>query len=353
MNKLIFGLIGILGILLFMVVFISAPISPVAYSPPVPPELSGVLTANKLLHKAEILALGEIDGPEEVAVDSQGRVYGGTQDGKIMILTSDGKLDVFAETYGRPLGMQFDENENLIVCDADKGLLSINPQGTITVLATSANNLPFKLTDALDISSDGIIYFTDASSKYGPSEYLYDLLESKPHGRLLSYNPDNGQINVLLSDLYFANGVALSQQEDFLLVNETYRYRIVRYWLKGPKAGTQDIFIDNLPGFPDNISSNGKGTFWLALFTVRNDVLDTLHAFPFLKAQMSKLPKALWPKPEPYGLVLALNEQGEITQSLHDPSGEHLKEITSAREYDGYLYLGSLHNDRIGKYKLP
>ena len=141
--------------------------------------------------------------------------------------------------------------------------------------------------------------------------------------------------------------------EDFVLVNETYRYRIVRYWLKGPKAGTHDIFIDNLPGFPDNISSNGKGRFWLAMFTVRNEVIDKLHAFPFLKSQMSKLPKTLWPKPKPYGLVLALNENGKITQSLHEPTGEYLKGITSAREYAGYLYLGSLHNDRIGRYKLP
>ena len=125
MNKLIFGISGMLGMLILMVVFTSAPISPVAYVPSSPPELSSVLAANKLLHKAELLAVGEIDGPEEVAVDSQGRVYGGTQGGKIMILTSDGKLDVFAETYGRPLGMQFDKNENLIVCDADKGLLSI------------------------------------------------------------------------------------------------------------------------------------------------------------------------------------------------------------------------------------
>jgi sugar lactone lactonase YvrE len=353
LKKLIFSLIIILTILFVFVGFLSAPISPVAYSPSQAQSFTGVLASNNLLQKAELLALGKINGPEEIAVDNQNRVYGGTQNGEIMVLTPDGKLDVFAETHGRPLGMQFDKNQNLIVCDADKGLLSINPLGEMTVLATSANGIPLKFTDALDISSNGIVYFTDASIQYGQSEYLYDLLESKPYGRLLSYDLNTGEIKRLLNNLYFANGVALSEHEDFVLVNETYRYRILRYWLKGPKTGTYDIFIDNLPGFPDNITSNGKGTFWLALFTVRNDVLDSLHPYPFLKAQMSKLPKSLWPKPKPYGLVLALNEQGDITQSLHEPTGMHLKEITSAREYNGYLYLGSLHNDRIGKYKLP
>jgi len=340
MKKIILGIVGILAILIIIFLLQSAPIDPSAYTPPKSQKLAGVLAPNNLLQKAELLALGKINGPEEVAVDSQGRVYGGTQDGKIMCLLLDGKLETFAETKGRPLGIQFDKNKNLIVCDSYKGLLSIDPQGKIKVLATSADGGPFKFTNALDISSDRTIYFTDASSKYGQNEYLYDLLESKPHGRFLSYDPATGQIKVLLKNLYFANGVALSQQED-------------RYWLKGPKAGTHEIFIDNLPGFPDNISSNHKGTFWLALFTVRNEAADKLHPFPFLKAQMSKLPKALWPKPKPYGLVLALDEHGKIIQSLHEPTGKHLKEITSAREYGGYLYLGSLHNDRIGKYRLP
>ncbi len=353
MKRIILGIVGILAILIVIFLLQSAPIDPAAYTPPRAPELTGVLAPNNLLQKAELLALGKINGPEEVAVDSQGRVYGGTQDGKIMRLLPDGQLEVFAETKGRPLGLQFDKKENLIVCDAYKGLLSIDPQGKIKVLATSADGVSFKFTDALDISSDGTIYFTDASSKYGQAEYLYDLLESKPHGRFLCYDSATGQIKVLLKNLYFANGVALSQQEDFVLINETYRYRIVRYWLKGPKAGTHQIFIDNLPGFPDNISSNRKGKFWLALFTIRNEAVDKLHPSPFLKAQMSKLPKAFWPKPKPYGLVLALDEQGKITQSLHEPTGKHLKEITSAREYSGYLYLGSLHNDRIGKYRLP
>lgn len=352
MKKFIISTIVLLSILV-IVLFLPAPISPAAYLPPGSPKLIGVLTPNERLKKAELLGLGKVNGPEEVAVDSQGNVYSGTQDGQIIKLNPEGKLEVFAETFGRPLGMQFDQEQNLIVCDAYKGLLSIDPQGKVSVLATELDGVPFKFTDALDIASDGIIYFTDASDKFAQDEYLYDLLEAKPHGRLLSYNPATAEVKLLLSELYFANGVALSAQQDFVLVNETYRYRILRYWLKGPKAGSHDIFIDNLPGFPDNITSNGKGTFWLALFTVRNSDIDLLHAYPFLKAQMSKLPKFMWPKPASYALVVGLNEQGEITQSLHDPSGQHLSQITSAREYAGHLYLGSLSNDRIGKYALP
>jgi sugar lactone lactonase YvrE len=352
-KKLISASLGFLAILFLFFVLRDPPIDPVAYIPPKAPALTGVLAPNRLLQKADLLALGKISGPEEVALDSRGRVYAGTRDGKIMRLSKNGRLETFAETNGRPLGLRFDSNENLIVCDASKGLLSVDPQGEITVLSTAAGGISFKFADALDIASDGTIYFTDASAKYGQKEYLLDLLEAKPHGRFLAYDPATGATRVLLRDLYFANGVALSQREDFVLINETYRYRIVRYWLKGPRAGTHEIFIDNLPGFPDNISNNGNGTFWLALFTVRNTVADVLHPFPFIKAQLSKLPIAFWPKPKPYGLVLALNEHGNITRSLADPTGTYLKEITSARQYGGYLYLGSLNNDRIGKYKLP
>lgn len=353
MKKIILGCGGVIVILILIFLIKPAPIDPAAYDPPQAQALTGVLAPNMLLQKAELLAQGKINGPEEVAMDSQGRLYAGTSDGKIMRITSDGRLSTFAETNGRPLGLQFDHGENLIVCDAYKGLLSIDPDGKIKTLATGAEGLPFKFTDALDIARNGIIYFTDASSRFEQKAYLYDLLETKPYGRFMSYDPSTGQVKVLLKGLYFANGVALSRQEDFVLINETYRYRIVRYWLKGIKTGTREIFMENLPGFPDNITSNRNGTFWLALYTVRNAAMDTIHPFPFIKRQLSKLPMDLWPKPKPYGLVLALDEQGSVIGSLHDPSGKHLKEITSAREYDGYLYLGSLHNDRIGKYKIP
>jgi len=327
-------------------------IDPVAYIPSPKPGMTGVLAPNKKLLAAELIAKGSVNGPEDVVLDTEGRIYGGTQDGKIVRVQKNGSVEIFAETGGRPLGLAFDRKTNLIVADAYKGLLSIDPGGNIAVLSTEAEGLPYRFTDHLDIASNGIIYFTDASHTYPQNEYLFDLLESRPNGRFLRYDPESKKAEVLLHNLYFANGVALSRDQDFVLVNETYRYRIQRYWLKGPKAGTSEIFADNLPGFPDNITSNRRGTFWLALFTVRNDQMDKMHPNPLIKKILSRLPRFLWPKPKPYGFVLGLNEKGDIVENLQDPAGDHLREITSAREHDGFLYLGSLHNDRVGKYRI-
>ncbi|MBM9499160.1 SMP-30/gluconolactonase/LRE family protein [Leptospira sp. 201903071] len=343
-------------LILFGIVFYtfkSSPIDPVAYSPPPPPAMEGAFAPNQLLADAEWIAPGKIQGPEDMEVDDLGNVYASCENGKILLISPEGTIKAHAATGGRPLGSKLLADGRLIVADADKGLLEIGRKGEIRVLSTEVDGLPFRFTDDLDVAKDGTVYFSDASDKYGSGEYLYDLMEARPNGRLLKYDPSTGKTHVLLKELYFANGIALSQNEDFVLVNETYRYRIRRYWLKGPKAGQNDFFIENLPGFPDNISSDGNGTFYLALFTVRNSLMDSvLHPRPGLKSFIAKLPKFLWPKAQPYGFVLLLDEKGIPLRSFQEPSGKHLKAITSVKYKNGFLYLGSLHNDRIGKYKL-
>jgi len=350
--KYIYGflLLVVAGILFLMV--IPSPIDSSAYDPPVAPALTGVLAPNEALRAVELLGKGLMNGPEDVAVDAEKRIYGGGQDGKIMRLLKDGTAEVFARTGGHPLGLHFDGQGNLIVCDAWKGLLSIDKEGVITTLATEAEGVPFFLTNDLDINAEGIIYFTDASYKFHQPDYKLDLLEAKPYGRFLSYDPRTKETRVLLRDLYFANGVALSKNEDFVVVNETYRYRIIRYWLKGEKAGTRDVFADNLPGFPDGISSDRKGVFLVAIPAPRNAMADTLHPYPFLKNLLAKFPRFLLPKAKSYGLVLVLDERGNIIRSLHDVGGIHVKEITSVQEHDGVLYLGNLHQDWVGRLKL-
>lgn len=352
------GCLATLVVLGVLAAFLIAPgpIDPAPYDPPEPPPMAGPLAPNELLRQAQRIAGGKVSGPEDVAVDGAGRIYGGTADGRIVRVTlgADGgeSIETFATTGGRPLGLHFDAASNLVVADAVKGLLRIAPDGAVTPLTSAAEGLDFGFTDDLDIGSDGAIYFSDASSRFGHESYLYDLLEARPHGRLLRYDPASGTTEVLLRDLYFANGIALSADESFVLVNETYRYRITRYWLRGPAAGTSDVFADNLPGFPDGVSGNRRGTFWAALFTVRNPVMDRLHPSVFAKRQLAKLPRFLWPKPAPYGLVLALDETGRIVKSLQDTTGEHVSQVTSAEEADGFLYLGNLALDYMSRFPL-
>ncbi|WCL48450.1 SMP-30/gluconolactonase/LRE family protein [Leptospira sp. GIMC2001] len=324
-------------------------IDPLAYKPSDPPELIGKLKPNQKLESARKIALGKIDGPEGLEIDRLGNIYAGTANGDIVRIQAGGDdPEWIANTGGRPLGIQLDAKGNLVVCDSYKGLLSIDTEGKIEVLTTESNGVPFAFTDDLDIARDGKIYFSDASFKFTQKEYLYDLLESRPYGRLLVYDPKNKTTTTLLEKLFFANGVALSKNEDFVLVNETYRYRITKYWLKGSKSGTSEIFIDNLPGFPDNITRSDNGEFYLALFTKRNSQMDNMHPSPWKKKFTSFLPKFLWPSPEPYGFVLRLSEKGEILESYQDPSGKNMRAITHAQKKGNTLYLGSLYSNWIG-----
>ncbi|MFZ5756049.1 MAG: SMP-30/gluconolactonase/LRE family protein [Pseudomonadota bacterium] len=346
--------VAVIGSLLLLAIVLTlvSPVDSVAWEPPAAPELKGQYAQNERLLSAGLLAQGKVDGPEDIDVDSLGRVYGGLADGRIVRVLPDGTVEDFANTGGRPLGLEFDDGGNLIVADAFKGLLSVSTGGQITVLATEAEGVPFGFTDDVDIAADGIIYFSDASSKWPQTEYEQDLLESQPYGRLLAYDPRTKTTRVLLSGLHFANGVALSSVEDFVLVNETWRYRIVRYWLAGERAGQHEIFVDNLPGFPDGVSGNRQGTFWVALASPRKADLDAVHPFPRLKELMASLPKALRPRPERYGFVLGLDQNGNVVANLQDPTGDHLNMITSVEQADDWLYFGSLTGDRIGRMKV-
>jgi len=239
------------------------------------------------------------------------------------------------------------------VCDAVKGLLAVDMAGTVTPLTGEADGGPFKFTNDLDIARDGAVYFSDASSVYGVHEFMTDYLDGRPLGRLLRYRPATGKTEVLAKDLYFANGVALSPDDDYVLVNETWSFRVKRLWLAGPKAGTIEPFIENLPGYPDGISRSPRGTFWVALFTVRDPLGDWLAPHPTLKWLVASLPKFMMPGPKAYGFAVEVDSSGKILRSVQDPSGDSIRHVSSAHEDRGSLYLGTLDGPHVGRYTLP
>ena len=359
--KRLFLLIAVLiAVVVLYLLFWPVPISPQAWTPPAAPSLTAQYQQNSLLATTERLSLGTGTpspgagfAPEDVALDTEGRIYAGLDDGRIIRLQADGtKPEAFSNTHGRPLGLAFDPTGNLIAADAIKGLLSIARDGSVTVLATGADGVPFGCTNDLDVAADGTIYFTDASSKFPLTNFTADLLEHRGNGRFFAYDPKIKTTRTLLRDLCFANGVAVSPDQSFVLVVETGTYRVHRVWLKGAKQGQTEVFIDNLPGFPDGISANGKDKFWLSLVTPRDATLDKLLPHPFLRKAVARLPKLLQPAPKRYSFVLGLDLNGRVVENLQNGSPDCFAEIANAVERNGALYFGSIGESTVGRYRL-
>lgn len=350
MKKALLFVLSLLLISILYLAFYPVPVNPAAWTPPQMPKLEGQYQVNSDL---EIKRIFDCQECEDVAIDSAGNIYGGSIHGEIVRFNqASGKVDVFARTQGRPLGMHFDADKNLLIADADKGLLSIAPDGTITTLDDGKGNPPFKFADDLEVGPDGMIYFSNASSKFGFHDSFLDLWEHQPNGDLMVYNPATKTTQILLENLYFANGIAVSPDSNFVLVNETNKYHVRRYWLRGPKKGTSDIFIDNLPGFPDGISKGDNGIFWLALVSPRNADLDGLLDKPAIRKMISRLPASLQAAPENYGFVLGLDQNGKVVHNLQDPSRSY-GQITSVQQFGNELYLGSLVEKAVGMTKAP
>ena len=215
----------------------------------------------------------------------------------------------------------------------------------------TVNGSKMLFADDLDIAADGTIWFSDASTRFGYHNTIYSFLEGRPTGRLLSYDPASGKTRVHLEDLFFANGVALGPNDSYVLVNETGAGRIMRLWLTGERAGQHDTFYAGLPGTPDNISFNGRDTFWVAMPSLRAGI-DTMADQPLLRNLLSRLPLATLQKVAvPYSFVVGLNLAGEVIHNLQDTAAG-FNNITSANECAGALYLGSLTMPAVARYPL-
>ncbi|KAL6076927.1 Gluconolactonase [Balamuthia mandrillaris] len=263
---------------------------------------------------------------------------------------------------GRPLGLTFSPDaKQLFLADPIQGLVSVDVGSkSIRILTNIAAGSPIRYADDVDVSKTGDqIYFSDAS-KYPPllrshnkaelagyydvlATFLVDYFAGVGSGRLLRYTLSTGLTEELVSGIAFCNGVALSRDESFVVFAETSRYRLHRYWLKGPKVGQSEVFVDNLPSMPDGVSlrADGSGHFWVAIPAVsgRADA-DLVNPYPSIKALLLRMLHLVAPSPPKDTMILEVDEDGNIVRSL---ASDKLFGITAITEYQpGKLLLGSL-----------
>ena len=361
MKKLSTSVVVLLVLLIAYLLTWPVPIEPVPWVAANAPGYVGPHVVNTRLANLKLISLGTDEGPEHIALGKDGKLYAAVASGKILRMNPDGTAqEEFANTGGRVLGFDFDAAGNLIAADAFKGLLSISPGKVITVLANQHAGEPIRYADAVVVAASGKMYFSDASTRFGPANSggtfeasVLDIIEQSSTGRILEYDPAARSTRVVLRGLSFANGVALSRDELSLFVNETGKYRV---WKVAVSANEVDVaqpgkqaqlLFDNLPGYPDNLMRGQDGKIWLGFAKPRNPTIDNMAGKPWLRKMTLRLPRALWPIPKAYGHVMAFSEDGKILVDLQDPSGAY-PETTGVTETADKLYIQSLHAKGLG-----
>jgi sugar lactone lactonase YvrE len=288
------------------------------------------------------------EGAEDVVVAPDGTVYTGTEDGQIFRVSHDGsKVESIGHTGGRPLGLELDGDGRLLVCDSKTGLLRLDPKtGDIEPITDRVAGTKMMFCNNAAIAGDGTVYFSDSSTQYGIEDWMKDFVEHTRTGRLLRLDPD-GSITVLETGLAFANGVALAADESFVAVAETRARTVVRHWLTGERAGQRDFLVEDLPGYPDNISRGSDGLIWVTISSPTNPVAELLGKGPLgLRKAATRIPERLQPKPKRTIRVQAFDNAGVLVHDL-DVKDERYHLVTGVREYDGRVWLGSLHEPAV------
>lgn len=287
-------------------------------------------------------------GPEDVLVDDDGSVLCGLLDGRILRVRPTGVVSTVADTGGRPLGLEWLPDRTVLVCDARRGLLQVDAAGNVRTLATEAAGKPFVFCNNAAVATDGTIWFTDTSERFGVDEWKADLLEHSNTGRLLRRTSD-GAIDVVATGMSFPNGVALSTDETRLFVAETASYRLLSMELPGGELTETAA----LPGFPDNIATGSDGLIWVAIGSPRDAVLDfLLDKPPVLRRLAWALPGPLQPQPKKVIRIQGYDDTGRL---VHDLAGKDRDFYmpTGVREHDGKVWLGSLRGQHLAWFDKP
>ncbi|CAI5534592.1 unnamed protein product [Closterium sp. Naga37s-1] len=368
------------------------PFEPVQHDTP-PRMWPPIIDLTEKLTYAQRRYEGEGFGPESLAWDLEGRgPYAGLSDGRVVRRNAD---DTAWETFawasplrtpeqcdpkpveleegkspfvyglnmtlvpnlamehvcGRPLGLRFHPvTGELYFADAYFGVFKVGRHGGLAQpVVTRVDGRPLLFANDLDIAAsdeNGTLYFTDTSTRFHRRNFFVAIMEGWSDGRLMKVDLATGEVEVLARNLAFANGVALSKDQSFLIVCETTKARCMRYWIKGPKAGSTELFLD-LPGLPDNVRLNPRGRFWIALHAKRGIVIDVLATRPWLRHILMRLPlevKILYALivGAPHGYLIEVDENGEITEVLEDSLGLVVRAISEVEERKGQLWMGSV-----------
>jgi gluconolactonase len=218
-------------------------------------------------------ALG-INGPEGVAVDGFGRVYGGGADGVVRRLEADGKLSEFAKVSDGQLGgIAFDRDDNLFVCDGFAGrVVKVTPSGRVGVFAEHVGASRLQVPNFPVFDAGGELWLTDSFDRpLAAIDFAAESRVPRPAGRLVRFAVD-GRGEVAADGMFMPNGLAIDPDEQWIYVLQTTKHNCVRLRLDAPMAGSEPYGPD-LGGGPDGMAFDSAGRLIITMPAERRVVM--------------------------------------------------------------------------------
>ena len=325
------------------------PVEPVVWKPSINKGYVADYSRNSLLNRSTKLSMGNFSGPEAAIVLPSGDVIATSHEGWLVKYNKGlGQAVPWVELGGRPLGLDVGADGNIWVANAYLGLQKVDMSGNVSLVLDEVEGTAIKYADDVAWAANGKLYLSDATMRFPAQEWggtypasILDIVEHDTTGRIIEFDPKSRQAKIIKADLSFANGVAASLSDDYILVNETGEYRVWKIWIEGERKGESEVILDALPGFPDNIARGLNRNFWLGIVSPRSKAMDDLAGKPFLRKVMMRLPSFMQPEAKHYGMVIEIGEDGAVLSNLQSPNGE-LFTTTGVAETDESLFITSL-----------
>jgi hypothetical protein len=324
------------------------------------PPLDGALSPNDRLDAS--VPIGDpVPGLDDVITAKDGSVYVSAGN-KVLKLSGDGLVDrgLVAEFDGDAGGLAIHPDGRLLVCVAGRGLAALDPKDPKPRWLESADGRSFAGLTAVSAAPDGRIFMVEGSTGRPPDQWRHDLMEKRSNGRLVVCGPELGNARVLLHDLPYPNGLAVSADGKQLWLTESWAHRLSRFALNADGIGPREVVASNLPAYPARVHLDPHGGFFLGMFARRTHLIEfVLKEDDFRQEMVATMApdywiapafaggsdclepmqiggvKALgiqkpWAPPRSYGLLVHLDGDGNLTDSLHSRAGGRFHGVTGA-----------------------
>ncbi|MDH0894106.1 MULTISPECIES: hypothetical protein [unclassified Pseudomonas] len=249
--------------------------------------------------------------------------------------------------------------------DPDAALGSVRPlgQGAMAVAAMNeGNSRPVAFCNDLDISRDGKrVYMSEPYAYPGAAmgeAAFEEAVSLANNGRLWMFDLERETAQLVVQDLHFVDGILIDRGsedgqgvEQSLVISETPKFRMLRLFIGGERAGTAEILQEGMPGMPDGISRDEQGRLYVALFSPRTAIATWLHANPWLKPLILRLPHRLFSEQKQTGFVV-LDPSGKqvLYWLMHD--GSQVRAISKVLPEQDGIYLASFARDNHGAHRI-